>query len=126
MTDHAHVFELTIDQDGHDVDELVAGACRSISDDLAQVPGVSLELLHARVDTAGAKAIDGNIIGLIVALSGAGALLPTALSVLREWLMRQPPSTKVRIKSGDTEVEWDGATPPAEVAALIGRLVPKA
>lgn len=114
--------ELTISLSSVIQGEEAETAFRALSDDLRLLPDVTVRPTHLGAGNEEAKALDGNIVGLIVGLGGAGAILPTALTVLRDWLVRQQPSTKLRIKLGDTEVEWDGATPPAEMLALLSSL----
>lgn len=118
--------ELTLSLGGLAQNEDAEPALRELGYDLQSLPEISVRHTHLGAAQEGAKALDGNIVGLIVGLSGAGAILPTALTVLRDWLVRQRPTTKLRIKLGDTEVEWDGATPPAEILALVASLKPGA
>lgn len=80
--------------------------------------------LDARVDEsgvagAGSKAIGLGVGEILVAWGAANALFPALIGLVKDWLLRQPPTTKIRIKDGDQEFEWSGSTPPAAVEAMI-------
>jgi hypothetical protein len=65
----------------------------------------------------------GNWAEILISLGAAGAMLPTALGVLRDWLLRQPPTTTIRLKSGQIEFEFSSATPSPEIDSAVARLL---
>jgi hypothetical protein len=88
-------------------------AARGLLDQVMELPGAKADLAIAPDLPSGAKSIAANLPTVIIALGTTGALLPTIVSAIRDWLVRQPPATTIKIKEGDFELEWCGTTPPA-------------
>lgn len=101
----------------------------SLIEALDEVPGIrpvpaqSAEPRKASQAQATKSVVFSDLGAIIVALSSAGALLPTIVSVARDWLLRQAPETKLRVKDGDFEFEWSGTTPSDDVMAMVAKIV---
>lgn len=98
-------------------------AARALLDELSNIPQLSATLAAGETAPAGSKAIATSLPEIIMALGAAGALLPTIVNTVRDWLIRQPPATTIKIKDGDFELEWSGATPPAAIAESAAQLL---
>jgi hypothetical protein len=85
---------------------------RALLDEVLGLPGAKAELAIDPVLPSGAKSIAANLPSVIIALGTTGALLPAIVTAIRDWLVRQPPATTIKIKDGDFELEWCGTTPP--------------
>jgi hypothetical protein len=97
---------------------------RSLAEELRSIPEVIVQPIKELDIGTGTKAIDGNLVGLMVAMSGAGAVIPTTLTVVRDWLVRQRPAQTLRVKIDDVDIDWSGPSLPKELTDLIGRLRP--
>lgn len=101
-------------------DELVS----NLLGELHNIP--SIEAVRAKgIAPQNSKSIGAQLPQIIIGLGAAGALLPTIANVIRDWLTRQPAPTKLRIKDGDFEFEWSGATPTAEIKAQVAQMIEK-
>lgn len=113
--------------------EIVSGAAntplcldasaRALLDEVLGLPGVKADLAIDPELPSGAKSISANLPSIMIALGTTGALLPAIVTLIREWLFRQPPATTVKIKDGDFEIEWSGTTPPAFLEKGAAELV---
>ena len=101
-------------------------AARALMEELAAIPRIDVQMAQGPPAGKGAKSVVVGLAAILVAASGAGALLPTIVSALRDWLVRQPPGTAIKIKTSDLEVEWSGTTPPQAINDLLGQLVDRA
>lgn len=90
----------------------VDAAARELLDEVVGLPGANASLAIDSNLPSGAKSIAANLPSIIIALGATGALLPTIVTTIRDWLTRQPPTTTIKIKDGDFELEWSGTTPP--------------
>lgn len=103
--------------------EIVSGAANTplhldatahaLLDEVLGLPGAKADLAINPELPSGAKSIAANLPSIMIALGTTGALLPSIVTAIREWLARQPPATTIKIKEGDFEIEWSGTTPPA-------------
>lgn len=98
-------------------------AVRSLLDELDNVPQVAATLAAIGPSPHGSKGIVGNLPEIVIAFGAAGAVVPTLITAVREWLLRQPPATTIRIKDGDFEIEWCGTNPPAIIAESLEQLL---
>lgn len=98
---------------------------RNLLEELTEIPRLSASFAEGPRPAPGAKSIQSSLPEIVIAASAAGALLPTIVTTLRDWIMRQPPATTIKVKDGDFELEWSGTTPPAAleegVMALLAR-----
>ena len=97
-------------------------AAQALMEELSAIPRLQVGLADGGSAPAGSKAAIVSIAQLVIGLTASGTLLPTVVGVVRDWLVRQPPQTTLKIKDGDFEFEWSGATPPAAVEALLADL----
>lgn len=95
---------------------------RNLFSDLRQVRGLKMEPV-VRAEAPGTKGADGSWAEILIAMGAAGALLPTAVSVLKDWLLRQPPSTAIRIKTPDFELEVSGAFTSEQLSVALSKLL---
>ena len=98
-------------------------AARALMEELDAIPRVSVRPAINMDVPAGAKAAGIHFAEILVALGAAGALLPTVITAIKDWLVRQPPSTTLRLKDGDLEFEWTGTTPPDLVNEFVSKLI---
>jgi hypothetical protein len=112
-----HIVELAGDEEAAEQKLL------SLSRELRELSGVTVASTSAGAAPAGFKSLDLSSVALVISSLGGGALLPTVVKTIGEWLNRQPPATELKIKDGDFEFEWSGTTPPAAVERLIAQLV---
>ncbi len=97
---------------GADEDALV-----NLMDEIGAVRGAHAARLEGGPAPEGSKALGLETMALLVQ-AGAGAI-PKLVGSLGDWLTRQPQGTKLRIRNGDREFEWEGPMPPAEILALL-------
>lgn len=106
--------ELTLSLVGNGADE---AALLNLLDEIDAVRGARAERLEGGAAPEGSKALGLETMALLIK---AGVdVFPTLVGSLADWLTRQPQGTKLRIKRGDDEFEWEGPMPPAEVLALL-------
>lgn len=89
-----------------------AEAAQALLAELDQIPRLAPMLAETGPAPSGTKAVTENLPQILMALGAANAVLPTAINLVKDWLLRQPKQTTIRIKTGDTEIEWSGTTPP--------------
>ena len=89
-------------------------SAQSLLDELSTIPRLRLKRAESP-SLVGAKSAGNVMAEVIVGLGTAHALLPTLVNAVRDWLLRQPPKTKLKVKLGKFEMEWIGPTPPQEV-----------
>jgi hypothetical protein len=96
----------------------------ALAEELRAVRGLVVRRLAIEPERLeGAKASGAEWMGLALAMVGGGAVLPTAIKALSDWLLRQRPTTRIRVRKGDVEVEWSGQTPPPpEIQRMVERL----
>lgn len=98
-------------------------AAQFLLDELRSIPHTSVRRVEGGPADPGTKSIANNLPEIVVACSAAGALLPTIVATIRDWLLRQRPTTTIKVKDGDFELEWSGVTPPATLANDMARLL---
>ncbi|MFN7175481.1 MAG: hypothetical protein ACK4MX_01180 [Thermaurantiacus sp.] len=92
-----------------------------LMDELGSVSGTRVERATEGVAPDGSKALSLEALGLLARIGRR--VFPEVVKLLGDWLGRQPPGTKLRLKIGDTELEWEGGgKPPKELLDLAGRL----
>ena len=96
---------------------------RALMAELDEVPKSAVTVASAGLAPQGSKALDAGVAGLIVSLGAAGATIPTLITTIRDWLLRQPPTTTLRMRRGDFEFEWTGSTPPEQVNSLLNSMI---
>lgn len=106
--------ELVVALDGTGADE---DALINLMDEIAAVRGAQAARMEGGPAPEGSKALGLETMMLLVQ-AGAGAL-PKLVGSIGDWLTRQPQGTKLRIRRGDQEFEWEGPMPPAEILALL-------
>lgn len=52
---------------------------------------------------------------IALTLMGSGGVLVSLIAILKEWISRQPPETKIRLKLGNEEIEINGKMGPEEL-----------
>ena len=106
--------ELTLSLIGQGADE---DALLNLLNEIDNVRGARAERLEGGPAPEGSKALGLETMALLVK---AGVdVFPKLVGSLGDWLTRQPQGTKLRIKRGDDEFEWEGPMPPAEILALL-------
>lgn len=99
-------------------------AARSLMAELAAIPRTTIRMAEGVPAPIGSKAVMmDQLATVVVGMSAAGAILPTIITAIRDWLLRQPPQTSIKIKDGDFEFDWSGATAPIAVTDLISRMI---
>lgn len=106
--------DLVIALEGAGADE---DALFNLMDEIAAVRGASAERMEGGSAPAGSKALGLETMALLV--EAGAAVIPKLVGSLGEWLTRQPQGTKLRIRRGDQEFEWEGPMPPPEILALL-------
>lgn len=106
--------ELVVSLEGRGADQ---DALVNLMDEIAAVRGAQAERMEGGPAPAGAKALGLETMALLVQ-AGAGAI-PKLVGSIGDWLTRQPQGTKLRIRRGDREFEWEGPMPPPEILALL-------
>lgn len=96
-------------------------AAQALMAELAAVRGLSVDIVETKA-APGSKSIGLALAEIVAALGGGGALVGQLFGVVKDWLGRQPPQTKLRIKDGGFEFEWSGATPPEYVDRMVGEI----
>jgi hypothetical protein len=96
----------------------------SLREELAAVRGVAVEREVSEDLTEGAKALGAELMALAVK-AGLGAI-PDVIQTIGGWLTRQRPGTKLKVRQGDQEFEFEGEIDPKLAAALLDRLVKQA
>lgn len=109
--------EFTITLEGRGADE---ETLYNLIEEMAALSGVQADRATGGAAPAGSKSLAIEAMGLLV--SAATTALPNLVTTVGEWLTRQPPGTKLRLKVGDNEIEWEGQTPPAEVMAIVATM----
>jgi hypothetical protein len=94
-------------------------AIYNLGQELRAIPRVQVRDEGAGEAPPGSKG--GSWTEILLGVTAAGALAPTIVTVLRDWLLRQPPTTSIKIRDGDLELEWSGAGPPPDIEAFLGR-----
>ena len=80
-----------------------------LRDELSEIPGLRIEPIAAGPAPPGSKAIDVHEAALLLpAVVPAVKLLTSVIGVLRDWMFRQPAATTIKVKIGESEVEWTG------------------
>ena len=94
---------------GSDGDEALEVAQSGLMNELREVPGLTVQPISAGPAPQGSKAIDIAAYAILLpAVVPAVDLFKTAIAALRDWVMRQPATTSIKIKVGDDAVEWSG------------------
>lgn len=109
---------LTTDDGGESGDLL-----SSLRDELADIPGLELRD-HVSATTPPGTKSGAEIIAVVVGLGASGALLPVLVTALRDWLLRQRPATRIRIKRGDYEFELESTDIPKPVIEALYKRLP--
>jgi hypothetical protein len=91
----------------------------SLAEELSLLRSVRVETAPSGPVPEGSKGLTDSILGILC--TGVGNGLPTLFGTLGSWLTRQPAQTKIRLKDGDFEFEWNGDTPPEYVTAALKR-----
>ena len=102
--------------------ELTIAAAESLRDELAHLPKVEVGFEQGKQVPAGSKAGGIGIYETVIAVSAAGAAIPTLINAIRDWMTRQRPLTTLKIKTADLEIEWTGSQPPEALLALLEEL----
>ena len=97
-------------------------ATRLLCDELNNIPRIALKMAECEPAPIGSKSVSFSVTEMIIAVGGAG-VLPSVITTIREWLLRQPPATTIKIRKGDFEVEWSGTTPPDHITQSLARLL---
>lgn len=106
--------ELTLSLVGQGADE---DALLNLLDEIDNVHGARAERLEGGPAPEGSKSLGLETMALLVK---AGVdVFPKLVGSVADWLTRQPPGTKLRIKRGDDEFEFEGSMPPEEILALL-------
>lgn len=103
--------------------ERAEAAARNLMEELGSIPRLPVAMAEGGPAPAGSKALGVGLAEILIGMTSAGALLPSALGVVRDWLVRQPPATTVKVKDGAFEVEWSGTTPPEAINDAIAKLL---
>lgn len=98
-------------------------AARNLMEELGAIPRLPVAMADGGPAPAGSKALGVGLAEILIGMTSAGALLPSALGVVRDWLVRQPPATTLKLKDGAFEVEWSGTTPPEAINEAIAKLL---
>jgi hypothetical protein len=93
-----------------------------LTDELSAVRGVAVTRPTTAAPT-GSKAVDVALLALI--LDAGVKALPNLLNTIAEWLTRQPRGTKLRLRDGDLEFEWEGGDLPPNMQAALTKLLAK-
>lgn len=119
--------------DGHISIEVISGTSHDLTDrtgsalalleELDQIPRLAPKLAESGPAPSGSKSVTEQLPQILMALGAANALLPATINLVKDWLLRQPKQTTIRIKTGETEVEWSGTTPPEELQRGIAIIV---
>jgi len=112
-------FLMTLEGRGADEDTLY-----NLIEEVSALGGVQADRAISGTAPEGSKSLGLEALGLLV--SAATSALPNLVSSIGDWLTRQPPGTKLRVKVGENEIEWEGQTPPAEVMALMTAMAGRA
>lgn len=112
-------FLVTLEGRGADEDTLY-----NLIEEVSALGGIKADRAISGTAPEGSKSLGIEALGLLV--SAATSALPNLVTSVSEWLTRQPPGTKLRLKVGDNEIEWEGQTPPAEVMAIMTSMVGRA
>jgi hypothetical protein len=96
-------------------------ALLGLQGEIEAIPRVMLRRPQVLGPPSGSKSVGWG--DILLAVSAAGALAPTLLIVIRDWLLRQPPSTTIKFKSGDFEFEWSGGGPQPNIDELLNAMV---
>ena len=112
-------FFLTVDPGPGAPPEAVEDANRALAEELRALPGVTSSPASQGAAPDGSKALESALMGLVVAGIGSGAVIPTLIGAIKDWLTRQRPSTTIKVKKGDLEFEWTGTTPPDDIRAAV-------
>jgi hypothetical protein len=91
----------------------------NLYEELAALPGLRIATIPETSAPAGSKGIDLGIAGLLVSLGASGALLPTVIQTIGEWLARRRHPPTIRFRDGDLELEWSGSEAPEKIIRLI-------
>ncbi|WDF70959.1 effector-associated constant component EACC1 [Novosphingobium sp. KACC 22771] len=108
------------DPHGHNTER----AMQNLADELRQVRRFAINRRELP-SNAGSKGTGLLLPEILVSFGAAGAVLPTLVSAIRDWLLRQPRGTTLRIKRGDVEFELSGQDMDEKMAELIRRLFPR-
>ncbi len=120
MTDATkNSFQINLEGNAADEETLY-----NLLEELSAVRGASATRAIAGPAPEGSKSLGIEALGLLVK-AGIG-VLPGLVGTVSEWLTRQPPGTKIRLKAGDSELEWEGGTPPAEIMAILSGMAARA
>lgn len=94
-----------------------------LMEELCGIRGLPISTNEEGAPPAGSKSVASSWAEILITLGAAGALLPTALGVVRDWLLRQPPTTTLRLKLKDMDFEFSGTTPPQQIEAAVAKLI---
>jgi hypothetical protein len=61
----------------------------------------------------------GSLTQRLISPSAASAILPTLVTVIKDWLLRQPPKTTLRLKEGNFDFQWTGTTSPSQIEETL-------
>jgi len=96
-------------------------AAQSLLEELRGIPRLVADRSVAPAQP-GFKSAGAVMAEIVVGLGAAHALLPTVVNAIRDWLLRQPPATRIKLKVGKVELDWTGATPPKEILNAVTTL----
>jgi hypothetical protein len=98
-------------------------AAQLLLEELACIPNLSARLADSGPPPQGSKSLQNFLPEVIIAASATGALFPSIVATLRDWIVRQPPATTIKIKDGDFEFEWQGSSPPEALKDSLNNLL---
>jgi Effector Associated Constant Component 1 len=115
----ADSFQIALEGSGADEATLY-----NLLEEVSAVRGASVSRTIAGPAPEGSKSLGIEALGLLV--QAATGALPNLVGTIGEWLTRQPPGTRIRLKTGESELEWEGGTPPAEIMAILSGMAARA
>jgi hypothetical protein len=100
-------------------------SAQALLDECNQIPQLAPRLAESGPAPAGTKAVVETLPQVLLSMGAAGALLPAAVNLVKDWLVRQPKNTEIKLKSGDIEVVWSGTTPPEQLSQALDAMLLK-
>jgi hypothetical protein len=108
----ANTFHIALEGSGADEETLY-----NLLEEVAAVRGAVATRATGGPAPEGSKSLGFEVLGLFI--KAGATVIPSLVGTVSEWLTRQPPGTKIRLKAGESELEWEGGTPPAEILAIL-------